>query len=224
MHDPLRATPWTATREGGGRSALYNDLAEELDALLRGETDPVANAANTAAAIYHSLPDLNWVGFYFVRGQELVLGPFQGKPACVRIPLGKGVCGTAAAERRSVLVADVHAFPGHIACDAASRSELVVPLLAKAGLGVRPESLAGRPGGSFWRWERRKLATMSPHRGGASSFPAPKIPCLPLGRPSTARLCGRTLRLGYGPSRPICSYRQGSANPTWSCHAANCLD
>ncbi|HET6236065.1 MAG TPA: GAF domain-containing protein [Acetobacteraceae bacterium] len=134
MHDPLRAAPWTAVREGSGRLGLYHDLAEELDALLRGETDPVANAANTAAAIYHSLPDLNWVGFYFVRGQELVLGPFQGKPACVRIPLGKGVCGTAAAERRSVLVADVHAFPGHIACDAASRSELVVPLLAKAGL------------------------------------------------------------------------------------------
>jgi L-methionine (R)-S-oxide reductase len=134
MHDPLRAAPWTAIRKGSGQLALYHDLAEALDALLRGETDPVANAANTAAAIYHSLPDLNWVGFYFVRGQELVLGPFQGKPACVRIPLGKGVCGTAAAERRSVLVADVHAFPGHIACDAASRSELVVPLLANTGL------------------------------------------------------------------------------------------
>jgi len=129
MHDPPRATPWTAIREGSGQSTLYHDLAEELDALLRGETDPVANAANTAAAIYHSLPDLNWVGFYFVRGQELVLGPFQGKPACVRIPLGKGGCGTAAAERRSVLVADVHAFPGHIACDSASNSEIVIPLV-----------------------------------------------------------------------------------------------
>jgi GAF domain-containing protein len=129
MHDPLRATPWTAVRERGGKRALYQNLVEELEALLQGETDPVANAANTAAAIFHSLPDLNWVGCYFVRGQQLVLGPFQGKPACVRIPLGKGVCGTAAAERRSVLVADVHAFPGHIACDAASRSELVVPVL-----------------------------------------------------------------------------------------------
>ena len=109
----------------------------ELDALLRGELDPVANAANAAAAIFHSLPELNWAGFYFLQGQELVLGPFQGKPACVRIPLGKGVCGTAAAERRSLLVADVHQFPGHIACDADSRSELVVPLLtASSVLGV----------------------------------------------------------------------------------------
>ncbi len=134
MHDPLRPTSWTAVRKGGGHMALYQSLAEELDALLRGETDPVANAANAAAAIYHSLADLNWVGFYFLRGQELVLGPFQGKPACVRIPLGKGVCGVAAAERRSMLVPDVLAFPGHIACDAESRSELVVPLLIEAGL------------------------------------------------------------------------------------------
>jgi GAF domain-containing protein len=116
---------------------LYQTLAEELEALLHGEIDPVANAANAAAAIYHGLPDLNWAGFYFLHGQELVLGPFRGKPACVRIPLGKGVCGTAAAERHSVLVADVHAFPGHIACDSASRSELVVPLLTASGvLGV----------------------------------------------------------------------------------------
>jgi L-methionine (R)-S-oxide reductase len=137
MHHPLRATRSTAVREGGGTKALYQTLAAELDALLHGESDPVANAANVAAAIFHGLPDLNWAGFYFLHGQELVLGPFQGKPACVRIPLGKGVCGTAAAEGRSVLVADVHAFPGHIACDAASRSELVVPLLAASGvLGV----------------------------------------------------------------------------------------
>lgn len=134
MHDPFRATQWTAVREGASQSMSYQTLAEELDALLRGETDPIANAANAAAAIYHSLPELNWAGFYFLRGRELVLGPFQGKPACVRIPLGKGVCGTAAAERRSVRVADVQAFPGHIACDTASRSELVVPLLTKAGL------------------------------------------------------------------------------------------
>ena len=111
------------------KAALYRDLAEELDALLTGEVDHTANAANAAAAIYHSLPTLNWVGFYFLRDGELVLGPFQGKPACVRIPLGKGVCGSAAAERRSVLVPDVDAFPGHIACDSASRSELVIPLL-----------------------------------------------------------------------------------------------
>lgn len=105
------------------------DLAEELEALLAGEPDRTANAANAAAAIYHSLPALNWAGFYFLRGEELVLGPFQGKPACVRIPMGRGVCGTAARERRSVLVPDVEAFPGHIACDSASRSELVIPLL-----------------------------------------------------------------------------------------------
>jgi GAF domain-containing protein len=103
-------------------------LARELDALLAGETDPIANAANAAAAIHHALPALNWTGFYFLRADHLVLGPFQGRPACVRIPLGQGVCGTAAAERRSIVVPDVAAFPGHIACDTASRSELVVPL------------------------------------------------------------------------------------------------
>jgi GAF domain-containing protein len=129
MHDTLRATPWTAVHKAGGVAELYRTLADELDALLCGETDPVANAANAAAAIYHSLPELNWAGFYFRHGEELVLGPFQGQPACVRIPLGKGVCGIAAVQRRSVLVPDVHAFPGHIACDARSRSELVVPLL-----------------------------------------------------------------------------------------------
>jgi L-methionine (R)-S-oxide reductase len=120
------------------KSGLYRDLAKQLAALLAGETDPIANAANMAALIYHGLPDLNWAGFYFRRGQELVLGPFQGKPACVRIPLGKGVCGTAAARAATVLVPDVHDFPGHIACDPASRSELVVPLLPAFGevLGV----------------------------------------------------------------------------------------
>jgi L-methionine (R)-S-oxide reductase len=144
MHDPFRATPWTAGREAGGQVALYRSLAEELDALLVGETDPVANAANAAAAIFYSLPELNWAGFYFLRGAELVLGPFQGQPACVRIPLGKGVCGTAAAERRSMLVRDVHEFPGHIACDANSRSELVVPLLIEDGPTMLGSSGAGQ--------------------------------------------------------------------------------
>jgi L-methionine (R)-S-oxide reductase len=116
---------------------LYRDLAGQLRALFAGETDRIANAANMAALIYHGLPDLNWTGFYFRRGQELLLGPFQGKPACVRIPLGKGVCGTAASRAATVLVADVHNFPGHIACDPASRSELVVPLIeADAVSGV----------------------------------------------------------------------------------------
>jgi L-methionine (R)-S-oxide reductase len=108
----------------------YVRLAQELGGLLHGERDLVANAANTAALLFDVLPQVNWAGFYFLRGAELVVGPFQGKPACVRIPLGHGVCGTAAAERRTLVVADVHEFPGHIACDAASRAELVVPLLA----------------------------------------------------------------------------------------------
>lgn len=106
----------------------YQELARMLQALLEGETDLVANAANTAALLFHGLPELNWAGFYLMNGGELVLGPFQGKPACVRIAVGRGVCGTAAATRRTVRVQDVHAFPGHIACDAASNSEIVVPL------------------------------------------------------------------------------------------------
>jgi len=110
---------------------VYRDLAEQLGALLGDERDPVANAANTAALLFTSLPGLNWAGFYFLRSaDELVLGPFQGKPACVRIAVGRGVCGTAVKERRSILVEDVHAFADHIACDAASRSELVVPLIS----------------------------------------------------------------------------------------------
>ena len=108
---------------------LYRDLSRQLSALLAGERDLIANAANTAALIYHGLPDLNWAGFYFRADAELVLGPFQGKPACVRIPIGTGVCGTAAERAAAVLVADVHDFPGHIACDPNSRSELVVPLV-----------------------------------------------------------------------------------------------
>jgi GAF domain-containing protein len=137
MHDAARPAPWTGSRPAGGKAALYRDLAEELDALLTGETDATANAANAAAAIYHTLPRLNRAGFYFLRDDTLVLGPFQGRPACVRIKIGAGVCGTAARERRSILVPDVARFPGHIACDTASRSELVVPLLTGGGiLGV----------------------------------------------------------------------------------------
>lgn len=124
-HDPARPVPWT---QGAGHADRYDDLTEALGALLEGETDAVANVANASAAIFGAIPDLNWAGFYILRGGELVLGPFQGLPACVRIPLGRGVCGTAAAERRAILVPDVTAFSGHIACDLASRSELVVPL------------------------------------------------------------------------------------------------
>jgi GAF domain-containing protein len=114
--------------------AAYAELARDLRALLDGERDLVANAANTAALIWEALPDLNWAGFYLYKSGELVLGPFQGKPACVRIALGKGVCGTAAARRETVVVEDVHAFPGHIACDSASNSEIVVPLLHDTNL------------------------------------------------------------------------------------------
>ena len=116
---------------------LYAQLLAQARALLEGERDAGANAANLASVLFHALPDLNWTGFYWFRDGGLVLGPFQGKPACVRIALGRGVCGTAAASRRTVVVPDVHAFPGHIACDSASASEIVVPVL-KAGrlLGV----------------------------------------------------------------------------------------
>lgn len=113
----------------GSKTELYGQIAAAARALLGPERDPVANAANLAALLDHSLPDLNWLGFYFYKGGGLVVGPFQGKPACVRIPIGKGVCGTAAARRETIVVADVNDFPGHIACDAASRSEIVVPLV-----------------------------------------------------------------------------------------------
>lgn len=107
---------------------LYRELEQAVDALTLGEPDPVANMANVAAVMWEYLPGLNWAGFYRVIGDELVLGPFIGKPACIRIAMGAGVCGTAAATGDTQLVADVHAFPGHIPCDAASRSELVVPI------------------------------------------------------------------------------------------------
>jgi L-methionine (R)-S-oxide reductase len=112
----------------------YARLASELTGLLSGEQDLIANAANTSALLYHALPDVNWAGFYLLKEGELVVGPFQGKPACVRIALGKGVCGTAAAKRETIVVPDVEAFPGHIACDSASRSEIVVPLLKSGAL------------------------------------------------------------------------------------------
>ena len=114
--------------------AAYAELARDLTALLSGEHDLIANAANTSALIYDALPELNWAGFYLYKSGELVLGPFQGKPACVRIAMGRGVCGTAAERRATVLVDDVHAFPGHIACDSASNSEIVIPLVRGAEL------------------------------------------------------------------------------------------
>ncbi|WP_372916661.1 GAF domain-containing protein [Sandarakinorhabdus sp.] len=118
----------------GTKSDHYAQLNQQLTALIGDERDFVANMANMAALIFHQLPDLNWAGFYLMRSGELVLGPFQGKPACIRIPLGRGVCGTAAAARETQVVPDVHAFPGHIACDADSRSEIVVPLVVNGAL------------------------------------------------------------------------------------------
>src|SRR5712671_3542659 len=111
------------------KSQLYAQLATQLSSLLAGERDLIANAANFSSLIFYSLPDLNWAGFYFLKDNELVLGPFQGRPACVRIAMGKGVCGTAAADGVTTIVPNVHEFPGHIACDSASNSEIVIPLI-----------------------------------------------------------------------------------------------
>jgi L-methionine (R)-S-oxide reductase len=120
---------FAAHRPTGSKREIYDELARQARGLLEGERDAIANAANLAALIFGGLAEINWAGFYFLKGGELVLGPFQGKPACVRIALGKGVCGTAMAERRTLVVPDVEKFPGHIPCDADSRSEIVVPLL-----------------------------------------------------------------------------------------------
>lgn len=125
---------FTASTLSGSKPEQYAQLAAQARALVHGEPDRIANAANLASLVYHALPGLNWVGFYFYDGNELVVGPFQGLPACVRIALDKGVCGAAARTRQTQRVADVDAFPGHIACDSASRSELVVPLVHDDGL------------------------------------------------------------------------------------------
>ena len=113
----------------GSKAGLYAELLSQANALFEGEHDFNANAANLSSLLFHSLPDLNWAGFYWMRDEGLVLGPFQGRPACVRIAIGKGVCGTAARDRRTIMVPNVSAFPGHIACDSASQSEIVVPLV-----------------------------------------------------------------------------------------------
>ena len=119
------------------KSELYDQLASQLSSLLAGERDLTANAANFSSLVFHSLPDLNWAGFYFMKDGELVLGPFQGRPACMRIRVGQGVCGAAAESRVTTIVPDVHEFPGHIACDSASNSEIVLPLMkAENLLGV----------------------------------------------------------------------------------------
>lgn len=132
--------------DASSKSDLYRDLLSALDALTATETDAVANMANAAALIWEYLPELNWAGFYRLVGDELVLGPFQGKVACIRIALGKGVCGTAASTLKTQLVADVHAFPGHIACDAASASELVVPVVRDGRLVAVLDLDSPKPG------------------------------------------------------------------------------
>ena len=116
------------------KTELYEQLASQLASLLASERDLIANAANFSALLFHSLPDLNWAGFYFVKDGELVLGPFQGKPACVRIRVGQGVCGAGASKCETVIVPNVHEFPGHIACDSSSNSEIVVPLMKRERL------------------------------------------------------------------------------------------
>jgi L-methionine (R)-S-oxide reductase len=125
---------FSTTTLTGSKPEQYAQLLAQARALVHGETDRIANAANLAALVYHALPQLNWVGFYFFDGTELVVGPFQGLPACVRIPLHRGVCGAAASTRQTQRIDDVDAFPGHIACDSASRSELVVPLVHDGAL------------------------------------------------------------------------------------------
>ncbi len=119
----------SAKSETVSKAELYANLQSQLHSLLEGERDFIANAANFSSLLYHSLPDLNWAGLYLRKGDELVLGPFQGQPARVRIAMGKGVCGTAAEQRQTILIDNVHEFPGHIACDSASNSEIVIPLI-----------------------------------------------------------------------------------------------
>lgn len=152
---------FTASTLSGSKSEQYAQLHDQARGLLHGERDRIANSANLAALVYHALPSLNWVGFYFFDGSELVVGPFQGLPACVRIPLDKGVCGAAASTRTTQRVADVHAFPGHIACDSASRSELVVPLVSKSGVLIGVFDLDSPEPGRFDADDQHGLETIA---------------------------------------------------------------
>lgn len=149
----------TAPATHESKSDLYCELLAQARGLFEGERDATANSANLAALIFHSLPELNWAGFYWMKSGGLVLGAFQGKPACVRIGLGKGVCGTAARERRTLVVADVHRFPGHIACDSASSSELVVPIV-REGEVIGVLDLDSPKPGRFDEADARGLETL----------------------------------------------------------------
>ena len=144
MHDV--ALPYDHLAPDAPKDARYAELRTRVRALLEGETDATANLANAAAEVYALLPDLNWAGFYLMKGGELVVGPFQGRPACVRIAVGRGVCGTAVAEGATQVVADVHAFPGHIACDPRSRAEIVVPVVVDGAVLAVLDLDSERPG------------------------------------------------------------------------------
>lgn len=144
MHDV--ALPYDHHSADAPKAARYEELRARVRALLDGETDAVANLANATAEVYALLPDLNWAGFYLMKGGELVVGPFQGRPACVRIAVGRGVCGTAVAERTTQAVADVHAFAGHIACDPRSRAEIVVPVVVDGVVVAVLDLDSERPG------------------------------------------------------------------------------
>jgi GAF domain-containing protein len=161
--------PLTRPAEGLSPAQRYAELEQALAGLLAGERDPIANLANAAALLYALLPELNWAGFYLLRDGGLVVGPFQGKPACVRIALGDGVCGTAAATRTTVIVPDVHAFPGHIACDADSNSEIVVPLVA-AGRLVGVLDLDSPRSGRFGAEDARGLEAFAARLVAGSDF------------------------------------------------------
>lgn len=152
---------FTASTLAGSKPEQYAQLLEQAEALLHDERDRIANAANLSALVYNALPALNWVGFYLYDGTELVVGPFQGLPACVRIPLDKGVCGAAARTRTTQRVEDVHAFPGHIACDSASRSELVVPLVANDGALIGVFDLDSPEPGRFDEEDQRGLEAIA---------------------------------------------------------------
>lgn len=154
------------------KDELYAELRTRIAGLLEGESDWLANLANVSAAVYEWLPDLNWAGFYLLKGGELVLGPFQGRPACVRIEVGKGVCGTAVAEGASQVVADVHAFPGHIACDARSRSEIVIPLRDADGRIVGVLDLDSPELGTFDDADRAGLEAVASDLAGSIDWSA----------------------------------------------------
>ena len=148
---------------------MYESMLQMAGGLVDGERHPVANAANLSALLFQEMPDLNWAGFYFLHGGALLLGPFQGKPACLRIPVGRGVCGAAVVNGRTMLVPDVHAFPGHIACDEASRSELVCPILAGGRIVGVIDLDSARPG-RFGAEEQRAVEALSELYAAACDF------------------------------------------------------